>query len=140
MNIRFTPGPFERAVENGRILLPEEYVRAITEMQKRKELACVTDDRNLAVCYPIELCERIFKMVGELKEHENPRDAAKRILSEPWLGLFLGNCTAEILDIDKNNRLYIPRSNPLYSCRRAAIQGFTDYFTITGKIQANSQD
>ena len=133
MNIRFTPGPFERAVENGRILLPSEYVRKISAIQKRRELACVTDDKNLAVCYSMEICERIFKMVGELKEHENPRDAAKRILSEPWLGLFLGNCTAEILDIDKNNRLYIPRSNQLCSCRRVVIEGFTDYFTMAPK-------
>ncbi|MBW3023159.1 hypothetical protein KY308_03580 [Candidatus Woesearchaeota archaeon] len=132
MNIQFTPGPYERRVSNRRISLPDEDVRAIMAVQPTRDVAFV-ENKELTFFYPLELCDRIMKMVGEVKEYERADKVARKVLKDPWLSIFLGNLTAQITKIDSCNKLYLPEKSILAAYNKVIVEGFEGYFTIKGK-------
>ena len=129
MNIHFEPGPYERKISYGRIVLPQEYMQVIKSIQKKMELACVTRD-EMVTCYPLAALDDIVK----LRETPNLRNmCSARIKNSMPDGalkdLFSDFNRCRLWEIHPQG-LYVPKQNFLRKFDTVSIEGHTNYFEI----------
>lgn len=129
--IDFKPKICERKNSSGNICLPERYVAEISKVQKTKELACITAEYE-CIFLPNDLHRELYGKMSELYRlgEECSFDIAKR-LEEPWKSFFIAD--TKIIGIGSNNRIHLPKDNPLRMYEDIVIEGFKNYFTMRGE-------
>ena len=129
--IVFRPQIVERKNSSGNICLPEQYAAEISKVQETKKLACITTEYE-CIFLPNDFHRELYRKMGELYQLGNDEcsfDIAKG-LEEPWKSFFMAD--TKTVKIDSNNRIHLPRENPLRLYEDIVIEGFKDYFTMKG--------